>query len=143
VIGRNGSERKYVEIVTHRVGSIGALSRRTNTKELEVCKIVWRNMKANIFPKESTWFKATIDLNKKKSVSVYVKIVDLIPLRHQYTYMEHRGKKYGDRRTLTSAGCAHAYGHQLKWSNYKVLRHIPTWTWLKCSTYRHSREENL
>jgi hypothetical protein len=39
VIERNGSECKYVEIFTHRVGSIGAPSRRTvcirgtNTKQ--------------------------------------------------------------------------------------------------------------
>jgi hypothetical protein len=57
VIERNGSECKYVEFFTHRVGSIGAPSRRTvfirgaNTKHLEVPKIVGRNMKANIFQK--------------------------------------------------------------------------------------------
>jgi hypothetical protein len=60
---RNGSECKYVEIFTHHVGSIGAPSRRTvfirgtNTKQLEVPKIVGRNTK-------------TIDLNKKKCIKL-------------------------------------------------------------------------
>jgi hypothetical protein len=69
--------------------------RGTNTKQLEVPKIVGRNTKANIFQKGSAGFKATIDLNKKVhqgGVSVYVKIVDSISLRHQYKYMEHMGK---------------------------------------------------
>jgi hypothetical protein len=102
VIERNGSECKYVEIFTHRVGSIGAPSRRTvfirqtNTKLLEVPKIVGRNTKVNIFQKGSAGFKATNDMNKKKvlqsGVSVYVTSVDLISLRHQYKYMEHKGK---------------------------------------------------
>jgi hypothetical protein len=67
VIERNGSECKFVEIFTHRVGSIGAPSRRTvfirgtNTKQLEVPKIVGRNTKATIFQKGSAGFKATID----------------------------------------------------------------------------------
>jgi hypothetical protein len=49
VIERNGSQCKYVEIFTHRVGRIGAPSRRTvfirgtNTKQLEVPKIVGNN----------------------------------------------------------------------------------------------------
>jgi hypothetical protein len=57
VIERNGSECKYGEIFTNRVGSIGAPSRRavfirgTNTKLLEVPKIVGRNTKTNIFQK--------------------------------------------------------------------------------------------
>jgi hypothetical protein len=69
----NGSDCKYVEIFTHRIGSIGAPSRRTvfirgpNTKQLEVPKTAGRNTKANIFQKGSTGFKTTIDLNKKKS----------------------------------------------------------------------------
>jgi hypothetical protein len=46
IIERNGSNCKYVEIFTHRVGSIGAPSRRTvfirrkNTKHWKVPKIV-------------------------------------------------------------------------------------------------------
>jgi hypothetical protein len=70
VIERNCSECKYVEIFTHCVGSIGAPSRRTvfirgtNTKQLEVPKIVGKNTKANIFHKGRAGFKATIDLNK-------------------------------------------------------------------------------
>jgi hypothetical protein len=57
---------------------------------LEVPKTAGRNTKANIFQKGREGFKATIDLNppKKKmhqgGVSVYVKIVDVISLRHQY-----------------------------------------------------------
>jgi hypothetical protein len=92
VIERNGSECKYVEIFTNLVGSIGAPSRKTvfirgtNTKYLEVPKIVGRNTKANIFQKGTAGFMATIDLNKKKvhqgGVCVYVKIVDLISLRY-------------------------------------------------------------
>jgi hypothetical protein len=76
VIERNVSDCKYVEIFTHRIGSIGAPSRRTvfiigkNTKQLEVPKIVERNMKANIFQKGSEGFKATIDLNKKECIKV-------------------------------------------------------------------------
>jgi hypothetical protein len=72
VIERNVSDCKYVEIFTHRVGSTGAPSRTvfirgTNTKQLEIPKIVGRNTKANIFQKGSAGFKATIDLNRKKS----------------------------------------------------------------------------
>jgi hypothetical protein len=71
VSDRNGSDYKYVKIFTHRVGSIGASSRRTvfirgtNTKQLEVPKTAGRNTKASIFQKGSAGFKA-IDLNKKK-----------------------------------------------------------------------------
>jgi hypothetical protein len=71
VIERNCSDYKYVEISTHRVGSIGAPSRRTvfirgtNTEQWEGSKIAGRNTKANIFQKGSAAFKATIDLNKK------------------------------------------------------------------------------
>jgi hypothetical protein len=52
VIERNGSDNKYVEIFTHRVGSIGAPSRKTvfirgtNTKQWEIHKIAGRNTKA-------------------------------------------------------------------------------------------------
>jgi hypothetical protein len=66
VIERNGSDCKYVEIFTHRVGSIGAPSRKTlfirgtNTKQWEVPKIAGRNRKANIFQKGCAGFKATI-----------------------------------------------------------------------------------
>jgi hypothetical protein len=72
--------------------------RGTNTKQLEVPKIVGRNTKANIFQKGNAGFKATIDLNKKKKkvrqggVSVYVKIVDLISLRDQFQYKKNKGK---------------------------------------------------
>jgi hypothetical protein len=67
MIERNGSDCKYVEIFTHRVGSIGAPSRTvfikgTNTKQCEVTKIAGRNMEANIFQTGSAGFKATIDL---------------------------------------------------------------------------------
>jgi hypothetical protein len=70
--------------------------RGTNTNQWEVPKIAGSNTKANIFQKGSAGFKATADLNKEvhqRSVSVYVKIVDLISLRHQYKYMEHRENK--------------------------------------------------
>jgi hypothetical protein len=105
VIERNGSECKYVEIFTHHFGSIGAPSRRTvftrgtNTKQLEVPKIVGRNTKVNIFQKGRAGFKATIDLVHHGGVSVYVKIVGLISLRHQYKYMGHEGKNDRNRRT--------------------------------------------
>jgi hypothetical protein len=72
VIERNVSDYKYVEIFTHRVGTIGAPSRRpvfirgTNSKQLEVPKIAGRNTKANFFQKGKAGFKATIDLNKNK-----------------------------------------------------------------------------
>jgi hypothetical protein len=71
MIERNCSDWKYVEICTHHVGSIGALSRRTvftrgtNIKQWKVPKIGGRNTKANIFQKGSARFEATIDLNKK------------------------------------------------------------------------------
>jgi hypothetical protein len=58
---------------THCVGSTGAPSRRTvfirgtNTKVGEIPKIAGRNKKANIFQKGSAGFKATVDLNKKKT----------------------------------------------------------------------------
>jgi hypothetical protein len=63
---RNCSECKYVEIFTNHVGSIGAPRRRTvfirgtNSKQLEVPKIVGRKTKANIFQKGSAGFKARI-----------------------------------------------------------------------------------
>jgi hypothetical protein len=72
VIERNVSDCKYVEILTHRIGSIGAPSRRavfirgTNTNQLEVPKIAGRNTKANIFQKGNAGFKATTDLKRKK-----------------------------------------------------------------------------
>jgi hypothetical protein len=71
MIERNPCDCKYVEILTHHVGSIGAPSRRTmfirgtNPKQWEVPKIAGRNTKANIFQKGSAGFKAKIDLNKK------------------------------------------------------------------------------
>jgi hypothetical protein len=64
---RNGSDCKYVEIFTHRVGSIGAPSRGTvfirgtNAKQLEVPKTAERNTKANIFQKGNAGFKTTIN----------------------------------------------------------------------------------
>jgi hypothetical protein len=72
---RNGSDCKYVEIFTHRVGSIGAPSRTvfikgTNTKQCEVPKIAGRNTEANIFQTGSAGFKATVDLNKEKCIKV-------------------------------------------------------------------------
>jgi hypothetical protein len=51
---KNGSDRKNIEMITHRIGSEGAPSRRTafirgtNTKQWEVPKITRRNTKANI-----------------------------------------------------------------------------------------------
>jgi hypothetical protein len=72
---RKCSNCEYVEIFTHRVSSIGAPSRRTlfirgtNTKQWEIPQIAGRNTKVNIFQKRSEGFKATIDLNKKKSAS--------------------------------------------------------------------------
>jgi hypothetical protein len=82
VTERNGSDCKYVEIFTHRVGSIGASSRKTG----RVPKNAGRYTKSNIFQKGSAGFKATLDLNRKVHqghVSVYVKIVDLLSLRQQ------------------------------------------------------------
>jgi hypothetical protein len=76
VIERNGSDCKYVEIFTHRVGSTGAPSRRivfirgTNTKLLEVPNIVSRNTMINIFQEGSAGFKAMINLKKK-----YIKVM--------------------------------------------------------------------
>jgi hypothetical protein len=77
VIEGNGSECKYVEIFTHRVGSTGAQSRTvfirgTNTKQLEVPKIAGRNTKANIFQNVSAVFKATIDLNNNIKIASVV-----------------------------------------------------------------------
>jgi hypothetical protein len=71
MIQRNCSDCKYVEIFTHRAGSISAPSRRTvfirrtNNRQCEVPKIVERNTKASIFQKGSARFEVTIDLNKK------------------------------------------------------------------------------
>jgi hypothetical protein len=50
MIERNGTDCKYVELFTHRVGSIGAPSRRTvfirgiNTKQFEIPKIAVKDM---------------------------------------------------------------------------------------------------
>jgi hypothetical protein len=55
VIKRKGSKCIYVEIFTHRVGSIGAPSRRavfvtgTSAEQREFPEIAGRNTKANIF----------------------------------------------------------------------------------------------
>jgi hypothetical protein len=77
---RNVSDYKYVEIFTHRAGSIGAPSRTvfirgTNTKQLEVPKTAGRNTKTSIFQKGSAGFKTTMDLNthtqkKKKCIKI-------------------------------------------------------------------------
>jgi hypothetical protein len=89
LIQRNGFDCKYsyVEIFDHRVGSIGAPSRRTvfirgtNTKQWEAPKTAGRNMKANIFQDDNAGFEDTIYLNKKNvhqgDVSFHVKNVDL------------------------------------------------------------------
>jgi hypothetical protein len=74
---RNRSDCKYVDIFTHRVGSIGAPSRRSVfvrgrvTKQWELGKITERNTKANIFPEGSVGIKATINLNKKWRLKIY------------------------------------------------------------------------
>jgi hypothetical protein len=103
MIERNRSYCKYVEIFTHRVGSIGAPSRRTNTKQWKVPNV------ASIFQKGSARFKATIHVKEvdQGGVSVYVKNADLISLRHQYKYTEHEEKTtHKNRWTQTSAGLA-------------------------------------
>jgi hypothetical protein len=70
MIERNRSDCKYVEIFAHRVGSIGAPSRRTvfirgtNTKQWEVPNIASKNMKTNIFQEASAGFLATINPQK-------------------------------------------------------------------------------
>jgi hypothetical protein len=59
MIERNISDCKYVNIFNHRVGSIGAPSKRTmfirgtNTKQFEVPKIAGRNMKLTFSKGES------------------------------------------------------------------------------------------
>jgi hypothetical protein len=137
VTERNRSDCKYVEIFTHRVGSIDAPNRRTgfirgtNTKQWEVHKIAGRNTKANIFQEGCAGFKVTIDMNKtnhQNDVSFHVKNVDLISLRQKC--MEYEGKNDKNRRTQTSTGCAQAYWHQPKWWSSKLPKHIPTWTWV-------------
>jgi hypothetical protein len=100
MIERNGSDCKYVEIFTHRLGSIGAPSRRTvfirgtNTKQLAVPKIAGKNTKSNFWQKENAEFKATTDLqrNMHQDVYFYVKNVDLISPRQKCNYMEYEGK---------------------------------------------------
>jgi hypothetical protein len=77
VIERNRSDCKYVEIIAHRIGSIGAPSRRTifirgaHIKHWEVPKIAGGNTKANIFQKGIAGFKATMH-RKKKCIKVMV-----------------------------------------------------------------------
>jgi cellobiose-specific phosphotransferase system component IIB len=55
-----------------------------------------RNTRANILLEVNAATKTTTDLNKQKlyqgDVSVYIKNVDFIFLRHQYKYMKHKGK---------------------------------------------------
>jgi hypothetical protein len=66
VVERNCSDCKYVEIFTHRVGSIGAPSRRrvfirgTNTKPWEAPKNAGRKTKANIFQEGSAGFNKIV-----------------------------------------------------------------------------------
>jgi hypothetical protein len=113
MIERNRSDCKCVETFTHCGGSTGAPSRRTvfirgtNTKQWEVPKIAGRNTEANIFQKEKAGFKTTIELNKKKvhqgDFSVYVKFVGLISQRHQYEYIEHKGKN--DKKQTDATFC--------------------------------------
>jgi hypothetical protein len=69
MIERNQSDCKYVEIFTHRVGSIGAPSRTmfirgTNTRRCEVPNIASRSTKTNVFQEGSVGFVATRDLKK-------------------------------------------------------------------------------
>jgi hypothetical protein len=77
---RNVSDCKYIEIFTHRVGSIGAPSRRTvfirgtNTKQLEIPKTAGRNTKANIFQKGSAGFKTMI----KVSIKIKIKCIKVL-----------------------------------------------------------------
>jgi hypothetical protein len=115
MIKRNRSDRKYVEIFTHRVGSIGAPSRRTvfiwgtNAKRREVPNMASRDTKTDIFQEGSAGFKATVGLNKEKvhkgEVSAYVENVDLISLRRTCNYREHKGKtiKTDGRKRLLDA----------------------------------------
>jgi hypothetical protein len=94
MIKRNSSDCKYVKIFNHRVGSIGAPSRRTvfiwgtNAKRWEVPNMASRDTKTNIFQDGSAGFKATIGLSKKKvdqgDVSAYVENVNVISLRQLY-----------------------------------------------------------
>jgi hypothetical protein len=76
VIERNVCDCKYVEFFNHCIRSIGAPSRTVfiwdaNTEQWEGPKITGRkNIKANIFQKESTGLKTMIDLNKKKCIKV-------------------------------------------------------------------------
>jgi hypothetical protein len=74
MIERNRSGRKYVEIFTHRVGCIGAPSRRTvfvsrtDAKRWEVPNMASRDTKTDIFQEGSAGFKATVGLNEKKCI---------------------------------------------------------------------------
>jgi hypothetical protein len=102
VIEKNRSVCKYVEIFTHRVGSIGAPSRRTvfirgtSTKREDVPNIESRSLKTNTFQEGSTGFKKR---KKKKKimhqgdVSVYVKNVDLIFQRQIISVRNIKEKK--------------------------------------------------
>jgi hypothetical protein len=60
-------------------------------------------------------------------VSVYVKLVDLISLKHQYKYMEREGKndKTDGRRLLLDALKLIGISQ-----NSKLPRHIPTWAYV-------------
>jgi hypothetical protein len=98
---RNGSDCKYVEIYIHRVGSIGAPSRRTvfirgkNTKQLEVPKMLGGTRRLTFSKIEAQGLNHDKPEQKKVHedlVSVYVKFVDLISLKRQYRYMEREGK---------------------------------------------------
>jgi hypothetical protein len=71
---RDRSDCKYVEIFTHHVGSIGALSRGrvffrgTNAKSREVSNMASRNTKTSIFQKGGAGFKTAINLNKEECI---------------------------------------------------------------------------
>jgi hypothetical protein len=74
MIERNHSDWKYVEIFTHRVGCIGAPSRRlvfvrgTNAKRREIPNMASRDKKTDIFQEGNAGFKATVGLNKRKCI---------------------------------------------------------------------------
>jgi hypothetical protein len=73
MIKRNRSDCKYIKIFTHRVGCIGAPSRRavfirgTNAKRREVPNMASRDTKTDIFQEGSAGFKATVGLNNNNN----------------------------------------------------------------------------
>jgi hypothetical protein len=73
---RNWFELKYIDVFTHRVGSVGSPSRRrmfnggANTEHRKISNIASGDTKTNNFQTERAGSGATINLNLEKCINI-------------------------------------------------------------------------